>query len=158
LNEGGNDGKYSLETRQKLSIMRRGKKNSMYGKKHTIKAINKMRQSKLGKNNPRYGIKVSLETRRKLSELNKGKNNPMYGKKPSLNHRRKISESLRGNGLFGTNGAYLDKRKNPERKCWQSYIKYGGKNRFLGLYNDPLSAQMMYELVRDEIYGVDLNE
>lgn len=74
LENGGYKGQsFSPETRQKMSLARRGK------------------------NNPRYGKPVSQETRNKISQANKGKlageKNPMYGKCHSPEAIEKIRQA-----------------------------------------------------------------
>ena len=75
IEKGGNhQGKMSNETKQKLSVIMKGKnvgdKNGMYGKHHSIETRIKMSQ-----NNTRYmlGNHLSEEVKRKISEANKGK-------------------------------------------------------------------------------------
>lgn len=48
-------------------------------------------------------------------------------------------------------GASFNKSKNPEKKCWQSQIMYNQHTKRLGLFEDPLSASIVYQIVRGEI-------
>lgn len=61
--------------------------------------------------------------------------------------------SHRGKSLFGFTGANFQKNKNPEKRCWKSKIKYCDRQQSLGLFEDPLTAEIVYELVKKEIYG-----
>jgi len=126
-----------------------------------------------GDKNGRFGRPVSLETRLKISKANKGKllgrkfseehkqkiskavsgeKNHNYGKKISKISRLKQSNSKIGRGLFGFTSNSLKKRENPERRCWSSSISYNNKITYLGYYEDPLSCQIVYKLVKKEIY------
>lgn len=148
LMSGGANGKHSLETRKKISEAKKGRCNPMYGK--------------TGKLNPRYGKKHSIETLRRMSESKKGNKHSLEtrlliskgnkGKTISGETRLKISRSQRGNGLFGFTGAALKKYINPERKPWQARIRHNGHTKSLGYFQDPLSANIVYDLVLNEIY------
>lgn len=99
--------KISLSTKIKMSKAKLGKKNSMYGRKHTEESKKKMRVKRSeetkkkmsenhadfsGKNNPMYGKKHSKESIEKMS----GKNNVWYGKHLPKEVRRKLSEAMKG--------------------------------------------------------------
>ncbi|MDZ4170602.1 MAG: GIY-YIG nuclease family protein [Methanobacteriaceae archaeon] len=133
IREGGDNGKHSKETRRKLSIAHQGK---------TITPESKRKMS-IAKQN------MSLETKRKISIAKKGK-------KMSIEARRKISANNAkpklGKGLFGFIGAYLQKDRNFEKKCWQSIIRANGKRKSLGVFHDPVSANIVYKLVQNEIF------
>jgi len=66
LREGGNGGKMSIESREKMSLSKSGNKHPMFGKKHTDEAKKKMSLS-------RIGVPVLMETRVKLSSVMKGR-------------------------------------------------------------------------------------
>lgn len=55
-------------------------------------------------------------------------------------------------GIFKTRGVYLLKSCNPEKRCWNCRSRYNKKITSLGLYEDPFTAQIVYDLVRKEIY------
>ncbi len=57
----------SAATKHKISLTQRGKKNSMYGKKHTPAALKKIRQASRGENNPMHGRTHTAEARKKIS-------------------------------------------------------------------------------------------
>ena len=56
------------------------------------------------------------------------------------------------NNLFKYPGARLFKNRNPEKKCWNSTIKIKQKRKSLGMYEDPLSANIVYSLVLQEVF------
>lgn len=68
----------------------KGCKNYFYGK------------DKKGIKNPMYGRNHTMDTKNRISktriqkQLSKGKNNPMYGKKLSKEKRKQLSESMKG--------------------------------------------------------------
>lgn len=77
-------------TRKRLSEACGGKKNGMYGKKHSEESKRKISEAKIGKqsgkNNPMYGKKHTDETKRKMRIVR-------LGKKLSLEHRKHMSEA-----------------------------------------------------------------
>jgi group I intron endonuclease len=165
---GGANGKQSLETRKKRSKMMMGEnnpnygmfgeKNSFYGKKHSLESRNKMSESLKGKmageNHPFYGKKLSDEHKRNISESKKGKNHQNYGKHLTVACRENIRKAHKGMGLFGFTGGNYHRKENPEKKCWQSKIRYNGHPTYLGYYQDPLSCEIVYNLVLEEIRGI----
>jgi len=94
--------------------------------------------------------KLSSETMVKLFKFQR-ENNPFRGKTHSLTSRFNLSINKQGKGLFGFTSAHYDNRTktNP----WKSQIRYKGKRKALGVFPDPLSAELVYRLVWDEIYG-----
>lgn len=116
--------------------------NPMYGKHHTEEVRIKMRKNHAdfsGSNNSMYG--------------KYGKDNPNYGKKRTEESKIKISKSLRGRGLFGFTGGYYSKKDlNPYRRVWQSMICYNKREKSIGCFEDPLSCEILYKLVWDEIH------
>lgn len=147
---------HSLETRKKLSEIMSGKNHPFYGKKHSMETRKKMSESAKGKT-------FSIETRRKISEAQKGKKIPLEtrkkmsktrtGMKCPPEHNFKMSLIQRGKGLFKFTGVHLEKRVHHERKCWYSIIKYDNRAKSLGSYEDPLSAEIVHDLVLDAIYS-----
>lgn len=88
---------------------------------------------------------MSLKHRKKLSEGHKGQ-------MLSANQRKRIRESLSGRSLFGFTGAtYHHKKANPWTKVWCSLISYKKHRTPLGYFNDPLSANLVYNLVKEEL-------
>jgi group I intron endonuclease len=148
IREGGINGKQSKETKDKIS------KNSPHywkGKTFPEETRYKMSLAKKGKcsgvNNPFYGKKHSQATVKKIIESGKGR---IYSKNTII----KRSNSRRGRGKFGFTGAnYKHKKRNPSTRVWQAQITFNGYNNSLGYYNDPLSCEIIYKLVWEEIYG-----
>ena len=139
LKSGGANGKPTLETRKKMSESNKGRKVSL----ETRMKLSKSRQ---GINSPLFGKKRSIEICNKISESHKGKTHSMI-------HRKRNSESHRGNGLFAFTGATLLKRYNPENKPWQFVINYGGKGKHFDTFSDPLTCEILYYFVKDELYN-----
>jgi len=159
---GGANGKHSPETKQKISLKNSGESHGMYGEFHSTETRKKISESLMGR-------KLSKETCKKMSEAKKGENNPFYGVSPSKSTRKKLSISnkgktrsedarkkyglsKRGNGLFGFTGTTYIKKMDPEKRCWRSYIVIKGHQKSLNLYEDPLSAEIVHDLVFEEIY------
>lgn len=79
---GGLNRKLSEEQKENISKkakerMKNKENNPMYGKKHSIEALEKMKNKKLGENNPMYGKHVSQEAKEKANDT-KRKNNSFY--------------------------------------------------------------------------------
>ena len=90
----------------------KGEANPMYGRRHTVEALEKISAANRGENNPIFGTHRSEATKKKISESNKGRKvskemvarrrvprgdqHPMYGKPRSDETKRKISETKRG--------------------------------------------------------------
>ncbi|AGE58978.1 GIY-YIG catalytic domain-containing endonuclease [Paramecium bursaria Chlorella virus OR0704.2.2] len=82
----------SEETKQKLREANTGEKNHMFGKTHTEDTRQKLREANLGKT-------ASEETKQKLREANTREKNPMYGKTGTETHNSKkvYQYDLQGN-------------------------------------------------------------
>ena len=76
---GGNRGKASEETRQKISEATKGENHPMYGKKHSDESKQKNRKSNLGK-------KQSEEIKQKKREAALGEKNHNFGKNGKNSH------------------------------------------------------------------------
>ena len=88
----------SLEERKTL-YGRKGKRNGMYGKKHSAETIAKIRKAKLGKPSANKGRRLSDEQRKRLSEVAKtrtGSKNAFYGKRHTDETKAKIAEAHKG--------------------------------------------------------------
>jgi group I intron endonuclease len=123
---GGNCGKMSEETKQKLSEATCGKKHHMYGKKLSDDHKQKIGEAQRGEKHPMYGKtgekhhmfgkthseetkqkigdgnrgkQLSVETKQKISESKKGEKHPMYGKTGERhpNSKRVYQYDLDGN-------------------------------------------------------------
>lgn len=90
--------------------------------------------------------KLSKKTKEKMSIVAKGKEH-------TITHRMKVGKAKQGNFLGFIGSRYSNPRKiNPWKRVWQSRIQFNHKITYLGYYNDPLSAQIVYEFVCNEIY------
>ena len=96
IETGGSDkGKVALSTRQKMSVLLKGRpmkeetknkisatmqgaNNHFYGKTHTKEALEKIGRASIGRQKT-----LSEETKQHLSEIRKGEKNPFFGKKHS---------------------------------------------------------------------------
>lgn len=151
LQSGGSHGKHSPETIEKM------KRNCSYywlGKSRSEET-----KTKISKNNPMYklenrekirnariGKKHSLETRKKISKSH-------LGKKVKGEHLKNLRSSKRGKGLFGFTGGWFRRTHNPEKKCWQANIYFKKYKTPLGYFQDPLSCEIVHDLVLDAVRG-----
>jgi group I intron endonuclease len=133
LCEGGSNGKLSPQTRKKISEKNKGK---IFTEKH---------RKRIGIASK--GRTHSIQSRKKMSETRSGKN-------LSLNHRENVSKGHKGQGQFGFTGIFLHRKVNPEVRCWHSRIRYNNHRKSLGCFEDPLSAQIVYDFVFNEIYNI----
>jgi hypothetical protein len=62
----------STETRQKMSIAKKGENNPMFSKNLSAETRQKMSTAQKGENNPMFGKNMSAETRKRMSEAHKG--------------------------------------------------------------------------------------
>lgn len=88
------------ETRELMSVNRKGENNSFYGKKHNEETKKKISESKKGKTAWNKGIpgeKKSEHIKQILSEKLSGEKNPFYGKKHTEESKRKAGEKNKGN-------------------------------------------------------------
>ena len=176
LQSGGSNGKPSLVIREKMSRNHAdvsGKKNPNYGKpisdehRKRLSEFHKGRKSSLATrkkiSKSQKGRKHTLETRKKISEAHTGKifseehrknlSKSKKGKKHTLDSRKKIAEAHRNKGLFGFTGTRLFKQVNPEHKCWGCHIYFNNYQKYLTSFQDPLSAQIVHDIVFKEIYS-----
>lgn len=75
LNTGGNNFKFSDETRKRMSESRSGEKHPMFGKHHSEEAKQKIRDNhadQSGEQNGMFGKTLSDEAKRKISEIQTG--------------------------------------------------------------------------------------
>lgn len=56
--------------------------------------------------------------------------------------------------MDGTGQVWREKGKNPEYRCWVVRIMYKGNRKRLGLFEDPFTAQLVYDLVWEELDGI----
>ena len=159
IKEGGKNGKLSNETKKKMSESQKGKVLSEETKK-------KISEARSANKNENYRNDINED---KVVELyNKGYNTVEIAEKYDCsynlirNRLKKKGKILRnsrerklGNGLFGFGGVSVDKRANYEKKCWRSRIYYNKKQKFLGIFSDPLSAEIFYNFAREEIEKIE---
>lgn len=88
--------KWTVERREKMSVMRKGKKAS---KETKIK----MSVQRKGKQSKLKGTKASKKTKEKISLATSGKNNPMYNKKHSDATREKLRLKNIGKEIYWWN-------------------------------------------------------
>lgn len=91
---GGNCGKHSETTIQKMKESQSGEKNPMFGKTRTDETKKKHSESTKGEKNHMYGN----------GHLIAGEKNPMFGKTLTKDHRQKISKSRIGKYRGEKNG------------------------------------------------------
>lgn len=101
--------KASEDTVLKLSLLRRGDKNGMYGKTHSEAARTSIKQA-------RTGTKASEETRRKMSEARTGEKNPCFGRKMSEETKAKIAASKKGKPAHNKGLSMSDEQKQKVSK------------------------------------------
>lgn len=96
--------KLSEETKKKFSLLRRGENNAMYGKHHTEETRKRLSEKHKGK-------VISKETREKISKFQKGKiisketllkrSKALKGRIFSEEHKKKISQRRKGIPTWG---------------------------------------------------------
>ena len=104
------------------------------------------------------GKKATPETRKKQSDSRRGDKHHNYNKHHSEDTRKKIAKSValyaKKNRTKEWPGTYYSQKNiNPWNKVWKCSIGYNGNAKNLGLFHDPLSASIVYQLVWNEIYG-----
>lgn len=126
ISSGGEHGKHSDETKQKLSKLRKGSLNPMYGK--------------TGEISPRYGCTSAMKgkhlseyAKAKISEANSGPNNGMYGKHLNDDTKEKIRVSLSG----------CNNKKSKKTLCVETGVIYnstGEAARLTGCHQGHISS------------------
>lgn len=149
MNEGGasNFGyKHTLETKRRLSKLRKGKPLSMeHRRKLSLSHKNMSDEVRRNISEGHKGLKHSFETKRKISDSNKkfyknnpnkikkGKEHPRYGKKHTEEVKRTIGEKNKGenNAMFGLFG-----KEHPSYHDYPTIRKINSKNNgvFYDLY------------------------
>ena len=51
-------------------------------------------------------------------------------------------------------GATIQKQENPERKCWKCEVKWNNKAKYIALFEDPLSASIVYKIIINEMNNI----
>ena len=100
LTSGGLNFERSVETRQKISLAQRGKKNHRFGKKASKATRRKMSEASKGLNNHFYGKTHSEKTKKLLSKKAKKqfkkRGHPRLGKTFSRASKKKMSLAQKG--------------------------------------------------------------
>lgn len=136
IKEGGSNGKHSEESRQKMSETKRQR----LGLNHD-KIVN-------------YYVNDGLSTiqiGKTFNCSNQAICNVLTNNRVKLRNRREAGE---GRGLFGFT-AQLNKNKNPEKKCWRSGIRWKGKIKSLGIFEDPYTASLVHYLISEELEALE---
>lgn len=120
----------SAETRQKMSIGRKGAGNGMYGKTHTPQVKEKLARL-------RREMEVTPEFRLKMSKVTAGEKNGMYGKQHSEDVKEKIRQLRREkptkgekNGMYGVK--HTDESRMKMKKSKEENPLIGEKNGMYG--------------------------
>ena len=120
---GGSTGKFSDESKQKIS-------EANLGRTHTEESKQKIGDARIGKT-------LSEDTKQKMSKAKSGEKHPMYGKMLSEETKKKMSEAQTGEKhhaskkvyQYTIDGAYVD-----------SFASSGEAARAIGKSNGPLIA------------------
>ena len=153
LREKSTGRKHSEETKKKLSIMRKGIGNGMYGKKVSEETIKKQLEA-------RKGYRHSEETKAKISKANKGKprskklrkhlsekvkdwhkthDNSFKGKHHSIESKKKMSLALKGKYINEKASNWQGgKSAFPYAVGWNQTLREKIKERDLHLCQNPL--------------------
>jgi group I intron endonuclease len=183
LQSGGLNFTHSELTKKKLSKAHEGKTlskehrkkigESLKGRIHSSETLKKLSETKKGEKNPNY---QQLNDQRiidlyengmstiKIAEI-EGCNSPgpiLSRLKNSGTRIRKNFEFKKGSGLFGFPGAVLYCKKeilkgkrNPFSKVWQLILPtYNKKRKKFGVYLDPLSCTIIFEITEREFKEV----
>ncbi|MDP3014703.1 MAG: NUMOD3 domain-containing DNA-binding protein, partial [Candidatus Subteraquimicrobiales bacterium] len=141
------NGKHSEESRKKIS---EAAKSRPPRSEETCKKISEANLGKI----------VSEETRKKMSEAH-------FGKTHSEETRKKISEAhfgktvseetrkkMRGRQKGKYRGTYYHKKtQKPWNRVWRTQITINKHRIPLGYFNDPISGEIVHNLVWKEIHG-----
>jgi hypothetical protein len=112
------------------------------------------------------GRKVSEETRAKMSESQKGriawnKGIPMTDERKEENRQWSKKNGYQcgsDNPMYGNHGKYRGTyyarpSRNPWTKVWKTNYCYNGHVKFISQFHDPISGQLVYDLIKDAIEG-----
>lgn len=126
---GGNRGKHSEGTKQKMSEVRQGEKHHLYGKNHNGETKQKMRETKLGEKNPMYGKNHTDETKQNFRETKLGEKNPMYGKHLTNEAKQNLREKTLGDKNHNSKKIY---QYNLNDDFIQTFGSSGEAARYMG--------------------------
>ena len=96
LREGGANGKFSEQSKMKMSLSRKGEKSCWYGKHHSEETKSLLSEMNTGENHPFYGKHHSDESREKIRLSTLGEKNHFYGKTHTEETKRLLSEKHKG--------------------------------------------------------------
>lgn len=102
--------KRSEEFKKKMSELRSGENNPMFGKTHTEETLIKLSESAKGENNGMFGKKHSEETKAKISEKCKGRTVTEETKAKMRESKQKMSEETKAK----MSQAHKGKKLSPE--------------------------------------------
>ena len=145
IRNGGSQGKISEETKKKIS---RTKKRNGSSKEE------------------KHPLFLSLDDKEIIKLYEKGLSCHKIAKKMNCSHqtilrhlkKNKIkitnkSQWKQKQGLFGFTGvSYHYKKGGPLCKTWHSRIQWNKRRKSLGCYEDPLSGEIVYNLVKKELW------
>lgn len=160
--EGGSHGKHSIESIEKMRKVHKGVKLS----KETREKMSIVRKGKrMGKDNPMYGKNpLSYMSKKDYEELMKiksknvtGEKNPMFGAYGALNpfYNHKHSEETKAKISNKAKERYKDRGKNPQSK---SVIIYDETGESLESFNSFISCSewlMKNHIIKNVNTGVD---
>ena len=85
---------------------------------------------------------------------NKLNNDPNNLYKMNSQSQHASEHGLKNRYMDGKGKVWRNKAKNPELKCWEVRIMFNGHRKRLGLYEDPITAQLVYDLVWRELHEI----
>jgi group I intron endonuclease len=142
---------------------RSGENNPFYGKRHSKETRKILSNKRKGKNHRDYRhdlndkeiIRLYTQEKfsiRKIAKILKCNPSTIANRLQKNNVQlRNYREAQQGKNLFGFTGFYKLKDRNPWVRVWNSTISYKGNPKSLGLFNDPLSCDIIYNFVKEEI-------
>ena len=157
--EGGANGKFSEEAKQKM-------REKAIGRKHTEESIKKMSESQSGENNGFYGKHHTEEAKQKMSEskkeMYKGEGHPFYGKNLEEEHKQKISETLKNKYHEGYLNPNKGKHLSEEHKQKIGKANSGENSGWYGKHHTEEQKRKIGESNKGKrqkpVYCYELNE
>ena len=157
--EGGANGKFSEEAKQKM-------REKAIGRKHTEESIKRMSESQSGENNGFYGKHHTEEAKQKMSEskkeMYKGEGHPFYGKNLEEEHKQKISETLKNKYHEGYLNPNKGKHLSEEQKAKLRKANSGKNSGWYGKHHTEEQKRKIGESNKGKrqkpVYCYELNE
>lgn len=134
LKTGGDSGRHSEESRQKMSESRLGEKNYMYGKtgeKHPSYGTKRSEETRQKQSKAQLGIPMSEEAKQKLSEAKRGEKHPDSKRVYQYARDGTFIESFASTGEAGR---YLKKDGTSIAACARGAPKYKTAHGFKWSY------------------------